>query len=167
MAELTTQERLQPSLLDRLTDTAPEAKQEGRDQRVMPVGRLREAVLRDLAWLLNCVHLEVHEDFAAAPHARHSVINFGIPDLSGMSVSGMNTKELEDAVKQAILDFEPRIMQNSLQVSVTAHDDEMSTNAVSFVIEGDMWAQPIPLGLYLKTDLDLESGRFSISEASR
>ena len=58
MADLTPQERLQPSLLDRLTDSAPDTKRESRDRRVLSMRRLRSAVLRDLAWLLNTGHLE-------------------------------------------------------------------------------------------------------------
>jgi type VI secretion system protein ImpF len=27
-----------------------------------------------------------------------------------------------------------------------------------------MWAQPIPLNLYLKTEVDLETGNFKVSE---
>jgi type VI secretion system protein ImpF len=28
-----------------------------------------------------------------------------------------------------------------------------------------MWAQPIPLNLYLKTEVDLETGTFNVSES--
>ncbi|NEK71136.1 MAG: type VI secretion system baseplate subunit TssE, partial [Xanthomonas perforans] len=45
MAELTTTERLQPSLLDRLTDTAPSQRDESREQRVISATRLRECVI--------------------------------------------------------------------------------------------------------------------------
>ena len=44
MAELTSKERLQPSLLDRLTDDEPDKTQESRDQRVLSANRLRECV---------------------------------------------------------------------------------------------------------------------------
>ena len=47
MAELTTRERLQPSLLDRLTDDAPQERVESRDKRVMSMRQLRTAVLRE------------------------------------------------------------------------------------------------------------------------
>ena len=50
MAELTTQDKLQPALLDRLTDDEPDAKVEARDKRVISMRRLRECVLRDLSW---------------------------------------------------------------------------------------------------------------------
>ena len=49
MPELTPQERLQPALLDRLTDEQPDHAQEPRERRVMSKSRLRQAVLRDLA----------------------------------------------------------------------------------------------------------------------
>ncbi|MFN5622686.1 MAG: type VI secretion system baseplate subunit TssE, partial [Planctomyces sp.] len=52
MAELTTQDRLQPSLLDRLIDHEPQQTQESRDKRVLSLKKLREAVVRDIGWLL-------------------------------------------------------------------------------------------------------------------
>ena len=52
------QERLQPSLLDRLIDDEPEKTVEAPDQRVLSKARLRQAVLRDLAWLFNTTRLE-------------------------------------------------------------------------------------------------------------
>ena len=57
MADLTQKDRLQPSLLDRLTDNDPERKQESRDSRVLSPSRLRDCVRRDLVWLLNTTHL--------------------------------------------------------------------------------------------------------------
>ncbi len=36
----------------------------------------------------------------------------------------------------------------------------MSHNALTFEIEGELWAQPVPLRMmYLKTEIDLESGQ--------
>ncbi len=53
MAELTPMERLQPCLLDRLTDDEPEVKQESRDRRITSLRKYKQAVLSDLAMLLN------------------------------------------------------------------------------------------------------------------
>jgi len=63
MAELTQKERLQPSLLDRLTDDEPHSQQEPRDKRVLSMHRLRESVLRDVSWLLNADSMESVVDF--------------------------------------------------------------------------------------------------------
>ena len=73
MAELTPGERLQPSLLDRLTDDSPQSKKESRDQRVLSVRRLRACVLRDLAWLLNTTNLGSDFDSKRFPDVAKSL----------------------------------------------------------------------------------------------
>ncbi len=162
MAELSQKERLQPSLLDRLTDDAPEKIQESREQRVLSLTKLRQCVLRDLAWLLNTGKLEAVQSLDDYPLASHSVINYGIPDLVGTTLSSADVPDLQRQIRQAIWDFEPRISRESVVVKVTASDNHMNQNAMTFDIEGDLWAQPLPLRLYLRTELDLETGSMDI-----
>ncbi len=57
MAELTSSERLQPSLLDRLTDFEPTKNVESRDRSILSLHEIRQAVLRDLGWLFNTSNL--------------------------------------------------------------------------------------------------------------
>lgn len=164
MAELTTQERLQPSLLDRLTDDEPDKQEESRDKRVLSATRLRDCVTRDISWLLNCVSLEVNVALDDYPEVARSVLNFGIPDLTGASLSGINSETLQRQLKDAILAFEPRLTANTLRVSVNTDHKRMDRQALMFNIESEMWAQPIPLNLFLKTEVDLETGSFKVSE---
>ncbi|NBC12506.1 MAG: type VI secretion system baseplate subunit TssE [Gammaproteobacteria bacterium] len=164
MPELTHKERLQPSLLDRLTDDEPDRQVESREQRVFSLTRLREAVLRDLAWLLNTTKLEAGTDLDAYPEVRHSVLNYGIPDLSGISLSGANLGKLERDLRQAIIDFEPRVLRESLSVRLEANESQMSHNAMTFLIEGELWAQPVPLRMYLKTEIDLDIGDVRVTD---
>ncbi len=166
MAELTPMERLQPSLLDRLTDDEPDKRQEAREQRVMSMRRLRQSVLRDLAWLLNSGNLESVEDLDDCPMVAHSVVNYGLPDLAGQAASGMDLPAVERALRQAIWDFEPRILRNTVKIRSVVAKDEMNRNAVAFEIEGELWAQPVPLHLFLRTEVDLDSGTLSVSDAS-
>lgn len=164
MAELVAKERLQPSLLDRLTDHAPGEKVEAREQRVMSYRQLRQSVLRDLSWLLNTTAFEAMEDLSAAPYVARSVINYGIPSLSGSNFSSLDAGKLEQKIKQAIVNFEPRILATSLNVDIVLAEDQMSHKSVSFKIEGDLWAQPLPVHLYIRSDLDLETGEFKVSD---
>ncbi len=140
MAELTTKERLQPSLLDRLTDDTPDKKQESRDQRVLSMRKLREGVLRDLSWLLNAVNLSAVQDLDDYPEVARSVINYGMPDLAGHTSSGVDIHALERLLRQAILDFEPRLMRNTVKVRLRLADSQMNHNAMTFDIEGELWA---------------------------
>ena len=166
MAELTPQERLQPALLDRLTDEDPAKKLEPREARLISKGRLRQAVLRDLAWLFNATRSSDEDiDEAAHPYAAHSVINFGLPALSGETASTLDAVALEAAIRQAILDFEPRIMASSLQVEALVSDLQLDHhNVVSVQIRGSMWAQPVPFDLLLRTEVDLETGEVQIRD---
>ena len=78
--------------------------------------QLRQAVLRDLAWLLNSTRLDAKMDAATFPLARRSVINFGLPALSGETATSIEISDLERGIRQAILDFEPRILPSTLRV---------------------------------------------------
>ncbi|MGF6760235.1 type VI secretion system protein ImpF [Paraburkholderia sp. GAS33] len=164
MAELTPQERLQPSLLDRLTDLAPAQREESREERVITALRLREYVTRDIAWLLNCTRQWSSEESAGFTHAGKSVLNFGIPDLTGTALSGIDIALLQERIRSALRDFEPRLIAGTVQVSVEPDHARMDSRSLRFRIEADMWAQPMPLGLYLRTDVDLETGEFHVSQ---
>jgi type VI secretion system protein ImpF len=162
MADLTQKDRLQPSLLDRLTDNDPEKKQESRDARVLSPSRLRDCVRRDLAWLMNTTHLKSVMNLDEYPLVESSVINFGLPDLAGRTSSTVDEVALEQSIRKVILDFEPRLVAQTLQVKVFKDEKRMNRNAMFFDIEAELWAQPLPLRLFLRTTVDLESGSIDI-----
>ncbi|KAA6187370.1 type VI secretion system baseplate subunit TssE [Thiohalocapsa marina] len=166
MADLTPKERLQPSLLDRLTDQAPTTDQESREERVLSPSRLKASVLRDLQWLLNTCNLASVQDLDPFPEVASSVLNYGLPDLAGKNVSGLDVLSLERELRQAILQFEPRILRRSLVIRTLIDASTMSHNAIQFIIEGELWGQPMPLQLYLKTEVDLESGEVAVFEST-
>src|SRR5213083_2159157 len=122
MAELTKKERLQPSLLDRLTDDEPDARQESREKRVLSPSRLRECVRRDLTWLFNTTNLNVMQDLDAYPEVQRSVVNFGLPDLAGRTANSVDVRALEQILANVIWDFEPRLIRSSVVVRVFADD---------------------------------------------
>jgi type VI secretion system protein ImpF len=166
VAELSLQERLQPSLLDRLTDNEPDTKVEARGQRVLSINRLKRSVLRDLAWLLNSGNLEETEDLSDFPDVSKSVINYGVAGIAGTSAKSADIPRIERQVKQAIIDFEPRILAKSLSVKVVLDEEKLTQKMLTFQIEGQLWAQPLPVSLYLSTDIDLETGSTTVNESS-
>jgi type VI secretion system protein ImpF len=154
---------LQPALLDRLTDKKPDEKTEAPDAVFMTRSRLREAVLRDLKWLLNTTNMEAEIGFDAFPQARRSVINFGVESLSGRRVFDVDWGGLEQGLKESILAFEPRLLPNSLEVRVVTAENAIDHhNVLSFEIRCQLWSVPYPLELLLRSNLDLESGQVSV-----
>jgi len=156
--------RLQPALLDRLTDDRPEDRKEAESHRVMSKSQLREAVLRDLGALFNSVQ-PLGEAAEPYPMLADSVLNFGLPPLSGQLASKLDVSILEATIRQAILRFEPRILPDTLQVraheSVTVLDTH---NVIEFEIRGHLWSQPVPLEILLRTQLDLEAGQVEVRD---
>jgi type VI secretion system protein ImpF len=122
-------------------------------------------VLRDLAWLFNTTNLASAEDLTAHPRVAQSTLNYGMTPLSGKIVSGLDTSELEQIIKEAILRFEPRILPHTLAVRGIRPGDLLTHhNVLSFEIVGELWGKPYPLELLLKTEMDLESGEVRIAE---
>ena len=160
MPELAVVEKLQPCLLDRLTDDEPKNSQESRTQRVISLQRYRQGVLRDLEWLFNAsAHLSQEgqspisiEDY---PEAQRSVINFGTRHLFGIMTPNM--RDLERQLMEALYAFEPRILRNSLKVR-----SQIEGNVIALDVEGELWASPLPEQLHIKTRLDIETGHCSV-----
>ena len=163
MAEALARDRLYPSLLDRLTDDEPDKRHEPRDNRAFTLSRLRQGVLRDLNWLFNATRLS--DDLEVYPRVQHSVVNYGLPALSGRPASGLDFAAVTRVLRQTLLDFEPRLIPHSVRVTAISSGKESPHNVVSFRIEGQIWSLPIPMEIYLRTDMDLENGHTQVVEA--
>jgi type VI secretion system protein ImpF len=156
--------RLFPSLLDRLTDREPSKVLETSAAHTVTEQALRRLVRRDLTWLFNTTNLGERLDSTRHPESSRSVLNFGIPDLTGHTLGSVDVTQLERSVCEALLRFEPRLHAESLRVSVLKGTSRAGSPALLFDIQGELWATPLPLGLHLRTEVDLESGRVAIEE---
>jgi type VI secretion system protein ImpF len=158
------QDRVQPSLLDRLTDDDPRNRREARDMRGFSLARLREAVLRDLSWLMNTSQLAATQDLGPYPHVASSVLNYGIPPTTGQVKAAIDAAALARHVRVALLRFEPRLLPDSLQVSVVR--EVVGNGAFQFVIEAELWAHPVPLRMTLRTEPDRDLDMVRVVEQS-
>jgi type VI secretion system protein ImpF len=171
--------RLDPDareLLERVVQLEQQRVFELRQHHVISVERLRECVLRDLSWLFNTTSLECGETLEDTPGtadyprlddfpaAAASVINFGIPALAGKLGSGLDLEVLEREVLEAIHNFEPRLRRDSVRVRAALEAERMEQNTLTFEIEAELWGEPLPLRLLLRTIIDLEDGSATVSE---
>lgn len=158
---------LQASLLDRLTDDAPHSKVEARERRTVNIEGLRQSLKRDLSWLMNAVNLDSSQPVGDWPAVKSSVVNYGIPSLSGLTLSGIDPHQLERELRDCLLMFEPRLLRRSLRVALDVHEERMSASAVTFVIDGELYATPEPERIRLRTQLDLDLGTVTVHDAER
>lgn len=164
MADKMMAERLQPSLLDRLTDEDPTNPREGREARVIDIRRLRDIIQRDLGWLLNTTNNDSWIDASRNPLAAKSVLNYGIHDVAGDFATKDKALTIRKAIISCIEAYEPRIRKGSIQVDMRSSDASRTT-VVNFDIRADMWAEPIPVELYLRSAIDVTTGQLSLERS--
>lgn len=143
--------KLLPSLFDRLV-LEPDA-----GERALDSEQLLQHVIRDLEDLIATGRLPDSEGLVDHPEVARSVLNYGIPDIVGRRLNDEARRFLEVSLREAIRTFEPRIDAKSLQVRVQAGAGAKQ-HGLSFVIRGEVWGQPFSLPLYLRTEVDLETG---------
>ncbi len=158
MPDLTPFEKLQPCLLDRLTDESPGRAVEGRSERVISLARYKEAVMRDLLWLFNSTAHPPGSEIYDYPAAASSVMNFGCRSLCGLTLGSIDLLEWERHLLMVIRNFEPRIIPQT--TSVRASVDQWNRHPLSFDVRGELWAKPVPEQIWLKTAVDMNTGRF-------
>lgn len=129
---------------------------------VSSLQEIRTCVKRDLDWLLNASQYSPQEDLDGYPEVACSVLNYGMPDLTGKTVSGFDQGHIERLLKQVIVNYEPRIIRRTLTVRVIADKAMFDHNALAFEIEGELWAKPQPIYLHLRTEFELEDGNVSV-----
>jgi len=135
---------------------------ESAERRFVSLRKLREYVCRDLASLLNAMSLDTSIDLARYPQVRQSVLNFGMPSLAGRTATSIDALTTAAAIEEAIRCFEPRLTR----VRVTPDTERKGAEGqqLAFRIEAQLWGQPAPLNLVLRTHIDIHSGDVSVAD---
>jgi type VI secretion system protein ImpF len=73
----------------------------------------------------------------------------------------MDMRDLEHDISEAICLFEPRINPSTLEVRAVA-GAKRDSNGLSIEIRGELWAYPIPEQLYVRSEIDLDTGEYTV-----
>ncbi|WP_227245115.1 type VI secretion system baseplate subunit TssE [Paraburkholderia caribensis] len=153
---------LMPTLLDRLADPAPHRQHEAPGEYAMTRTQMRDIIQRDLAYLLNTANLGDLIDDNQYPEAAASTVNFGVPPLAGAFAASRSWTDLENAIRQAIVNFEPRLIPGSVSVAPLHGSDGSRYNNLSFEIRGMIRMDPYPLEFMVQSTLDLETSQLQV-----
>ena len=157
---------LKPSVIDKLISGLGRVKGDG-SRDVAPCyvpqvdrfneSELRNCVIRDIAWILNDIHFAAAVPLDDFPEVRTSVLNQGVPDLTSMTVNSDVFKRRARDLTDAIRNFEPRLVEQSVNVSFAKAmaDDE---NKLRFVINGELKAAIDDRYVEFKTSVALDTG---------
>jgi type VI secretion system protein ImpF len=132
-------------------------------RHMISMRRLRECVQRDLSWLLNTGNLAVVQDLSRYPLVARSVLNYGMPSLAGRMVTSVDVSVTAKRLQDAIANYEPRLSRVQVTPEASKDSDEMT---LSFKIDAELWGQPVPQHLVLRTSIDVDTGDVRISDAS-
>ena len=164
MAGESSVDKILPCLLMRLTDESPTQQKESLDNKFISLRRYKESVVRDIEYLLNSHSPFNHQELMGLAEVEKSVLNYGLHDLCGVNISSAAIGDIEASIKQTLLTFEPRIIKNSLTVRAVTDYRPYCDQTISFKIEAQIWAQPSPEYLLVKTEIDVETGRCSLKD---
>jgi type VI secretion system protein ImpF len=99
------------------------------------------AVTRDLEALLNTRQETLEELSAAFPELRHSLLTYGLPDFTALSLhSPPDCHRLHQALEWTIHTFEPRLER----VRVTLEPPQHHAQVLRFRIEALLRVEPAP-----------------------
>ena len=151
-------QKLSPSVLDRLIDEAPRASRESDDAPAWSLDRAKAAVKRDLEWLLNSRKI-----LARLPdepgHLGHSVLTYGLPDLASASLNNpADQARLRRAIVESIARFEPRLAR----VEVTLEPARELERAIHFRIDAMLEVEPEPEPVTFDSVLRLDTKSFVV-----
>jgi type VI secretion system protein ImpF len=135
---------------------------ESADRRAMTMTKLREAVLRDLRWLFNATGIDDVVDLEPYPEARRSVINYGLRSLAGKPLSSIDAVEVARRIRDAIRFFEPRL--GRVQVEPEQREGVAPGTDMAFIVQAELWSQPVAQQLSLRTSIDLDTGDVVIAD---
>lgn len=141
------------------------AAAEPSDSSPVSMRRLREYVCRDLAALLNCASLDASIDLSRYREVQNSVVNFGMPSLAGRTARAVDPQQIAHAIEATIRRFEPRL--SAVRVAPEMGEEGNETHVLAFRIEAQLWGQPAPLHLVLRTSVDVDSGSVSVAEGGQ
>lgn len=153
--------RIVLSVLDRLIDYEPEIQQEGLLSRTKGLKQLKQAVRRDMEWLLNS--RQTPEEFSAElREVNRSVATFGLPDFTTLNIKSSDDQDsIRRAIEEEISLFEPR-----LEGVVVTLDPGGGTSQESmcFRIEARLRVDPAPEPVTFDTLLDLGTAQYRVRE---
>ncbi len=158
--------RVEPSLLNRLTDKYVEAKIETYENRTETIEEYKNSIKKDLERLFNShntlgISEEVHSKKDDEIYS--SILTYGMKSLAGTLLTTPVIESIKNDISESVLKFEPRIIPESLEVEVRKSQASKSAepNKAEIRISGSVYTPSSKETFAVRTEIDVETGRYS------
>jgi len=162
MARQSVESNVTLSILDRLIDSDPKLSSEVPFTRAHSLRLLKDALRRDLEWLLNTRKIAVPPE-EALKELNRSVYVFGLPDFSGYKMASSADQARFLKLLQGVVKlFEPRLA--NIRV-MPLEGSLLHTRTLRLRIDGLLRIDPAPEHVSFDTVLELTSGNYEVKNA--
>lgn len=123
---------------------------------------LKAHLQADLNALMNTIRLDAVVDLEDAPYVARSVANYGFQDLSNISESELNDTRMVNSIRQTLLDHEPRLIPESVEVRVADRTEDVQQR-LSLMISAELMGDPVDIPIDFSAEVDLGAGKMQMS----
>ena len=95
-------------------------------------------------------------------YVRDSVLNYGIQDLSRLTVDQAKTDRFVASLREQLLAHEPRLIAETLVIKMRKPDAD-SRQRMAFDISAEMSARPVDVPLEFVAEIDTGAGKIAMS----
>ncbi len=124
---------------------------------------LRRQLNRDLESLLNTTNLDSAQNLEDFPAVARSILNFGIPELSRVTIDELPNRNLATEIRDALFRYEPRLIRNTIRVSRN-NTVSAETLGVRFQISAEMSCEPVAVPVEFVADLDIANNKVLVGK---
>lgn len=117
----------------------------------------------DLSALMNTIQLDSAVSLDDVPHVRQSVLNYGFRDLSDVTARDLNDLVVVESLRQSLLDHEPRLIPESIDVRVADRGDANARHRLMIHISADLMGDPVDVPIDFDAEVDLGVGKLKMS----
>ena len=120
--------------------------------------QLRRNLDMDLGDLVNTINLASCLDLEGMDRVRDSVLNFGVGDMTHLTMDAVRNADVAETLRRALLRHEPRLIAETLGVALKAVEDGPEQR-IAFEVSAEMACRPVDIPLEFVAELDVGSGK--------
>jgi len=125
---------------------------------------LKDELSEDILSLLNTVNLESALDIRDLAHVRASILNYGLTDISRITIDESAAGGLGDELRKTLSHFEARLVPGSIDVNRDGYAASSKDMKVRFNVRADMHAAPLDIPVDFVAEVEVDNAKMKLSK---